>query len=540
MASLRPKGDSFFLRFRLAGKEFERGVGSEAARAEATMLRVEATLLGIKSGWITVPEGADIGQFIISHGETTSKPKVPEIVTVADLFRRYEDALPEGAREPTTMTMYRVPGAAPLHLGLHPGVGDNQLAVIEVVVAYEAVEELFEFLAEGLTNVARQGVDLGEALCQTVRNLDVLATQLAHQLHVVVAGDTERGTLRDHVVNEPNGVEDAWPTVHEVADEDRFPAQRMRIHRAAGQSGSTRRDRRDFVTQLTQQGLQFVAAAVNVSDDVDGAVLVAFVVVERHALDPCGFHFLWALQHEDVPKALFGQTTQGPAQLGLLLANHVAAEVALVTEPIPLLTDLLGQVQHDGDRKAVVLPGEGDERLARFRLHVGRLDDRQAAQGQPLPGDEVQDLEGVVRHGLIVFLVADRRSAGVDDSTSVAKTCWRAKVLLPEPLGPMRTTRLRFGNLDAHVVVEIAETSAPFHPRGVAKLSLVKSVFGRTSPCRPIQSCPLFEPGREAACGSKPRSGMASGPFRVALFHRASVQAMIFHPWSRKVGGADG
>jgi hypothetical protein len=55
-------------------------------------------------------------------------------------------------------------------------------------------------------------------VCQAVRNLDVLAPQLAHQLHVVVARDTERGTRRDHVAKQPNGIEDARPTVHEIAD----------------------------------------------------------------------------------------------------------------------------------------------------------------------------------------------------------------------------------------------------------------------------------------------------------------------------------
>jgi hypothetical protein len=61
----------------------------------------------------------------------------------------------------------------------------------------------------------------------------------------------------------------------------------------------------------------------------------------------------------------------------------------------------------------VVLTGEGDERLASFRSHVGRVDDRQPAQCQAFRGDEVQDLEGVVRHGLIVFFVAEHRTARV-------------------------------------------------------------------------------------------------------------------------------
>jgi hypothetical protein len=152
---------------------------------------------------------------------------------------------------------------------------------------------------------------------------------------------------------------------------------------------------------------------VDIADNVEGTVLVAFVVVQWHSLDRGGIDLFGALQHEDVPEALFGEAPQRPPQLGLLLADHVEAEATLVAEPIALVADPLGQVQHDGDRKAVVLSGECDERLARFWLHVGRVDDRQAAQRQPLRGDEVQDLKGIVRHRLIVLVVADRRSAGV-------------------------------------------------------------------------------------------------------------------------------
>jgi hypothetical protein len=300
-----------------------------------------------------------------------------------------------------------------LHFSLHSGVGDNQLAVVEDVVADEAIEELFEFLAEGFTNVVRQGVDLGKALCQTVGNPHIFAAQLAHQLHVVVAGDAKRGAGNDHVADEPNRFENARATVHEVADEHRLSAQRMRVHRAAGKCRAIRRGPRDFVTQLTEQRFQFLAAAVNVPDDVEGTVLMALVVVERHSFDVCRLHFLWAFQHEDVPEALFGESTEGPAQLRMLLANYMRAKCTFISQPIALVADLFRHVQHDSDRKAMVLPGEGDERLASFRLHVGRVDDRQPAQRQSFRGDEVQDLEGVVRHRLIVFLVADHRTAGV-------------------------------------------------------------------------------------------------------------------------------
>src|SRR5262249_47865539 len=139
-----------------------------------------------------------------------------------------------------------------------------------------------EFFANGLTNVVWQGVDLGEALSQAVGNMNVLAAQLPHQFHVVVAWDAKRRAPDDHVADDPNSLEDTRSTVHEVAHEHRLSAQRVCVNRTTGKSRSTWRGRREFVTQLTEQCFQFVAAAVYVPDDVEGAVFVALVVIKRH------------------------------------------------------------------------------------------------------------------------------------------------------------------------------------------------------------------------------------------------------------------
>ena len=47
--------------------------------------------------------------------------------------------------------------APPLHLLLHPGVGDHELAAVEDVVAHQAVEEVGELLAERVPHLARAG-----------------------------------------------------------------------------------------------------------------------------------------------------------------------------------------------------------------------------------------------------------------------------------------------------------------------------------------------------------------------------------------------
>ena len=50
-------------------------------------------------------------------------------------------------------------------------------------------------------------------------------------------------------------------------------------------------------------------------------------------------------------------------------------------------------------------------------------------------------------HRLVVLVVADHPRQASEESTSVGGKCFRAKVLLPEPLGPMRMTRERLGIL---------------------------------------------------------------------------------------------
>ena len=92
-----------------------------------------------------------------------------------------------------------------------------------------------------------------------------------------------------------------------------------------------------------------------------------------------------------------------------------------------------------------------DQRLARLRLHVGGVDDRQAAGGQTLGGDEVQRLEGVAGRRLVVLVVARPGPEVSEDSTSVGLKCVRAKVDLPEPDAPIRTTSDRVREWSAHV-----------------------------------------------------------------------------------------
>ena len=152
---------------------------------------------------------------------------------------------------------------------------------------------------------------------------------------------------------------------------------------------------------------------MDVADDVERPVLASPVIPERHLLDGGGVHLLGGFHDEDVSEALLAEPPERPPQLRRLVADDVRAEVPVGAVPVAFLADPLGHVEHERHGQAVVLPGQLDERLAGLGLDVGGVDDRQPSQGQPLAGDEVEYLEGVLGDGLVVLVVADHPPAEV-------------------------------------------------------------------------------------------------------------------------------
>jgi hypothetical protein len=96
-----------------------------------------------------------------------------------------------------------------------------------------------------------------------------------------------------------------------------------------------------------------------------------------------------------------------------LLTNDVWTKIAIGSQLVSILTNSIRNIEHERYWNNVVLARERYERPSSFRLHVGGIDDRELAGGEPLGGDEVQDLEGVFGRSLIVLVVRNQRAAGV-------------------------------------------------------------------------------------------------------------------------------
>jgi len=77
MANLGKKGDVFFVRFRLHGREYKKSLKvHDRDAAEAARNLVELTLHRLKAGMLAVPAGVDDGDFVVSGGSITEPPRV--------------------------------------------------------------------------------------------------------------------------------------------------------------------------------------------------------------------------------------------------------------------------------------------------------------------------------------------------------------------------------------------------------------------------------------------------------------------------------
>ena len=169
----------------------------------------------------------------------------------------------------------------------------------------------------------------------------------------------------------------------------------------------------DLVAERRQQLLEFGPAAVHVADDVERACLVPQVAVQPGPADGGGADLLRRVQHVHGAEPFAAQTAQPAAELAALAAEHVRAEVPVRPARVPLRAELLRQVEHDRGRQHVVLAGQHDQLAAGFGLHVGGVDDGQAAGLEALAGDELQHLERGRRGGLVVLVVGDQAAAEV-------------------------------------------------------------------------------------------------------------------------------
>src|SRR5258706_1775701 len=190
-----------------------------------------------------------------------------------------------------------------------------------------------------------------------MRDLHVLSAQLLQELHIVIAGDTKGSTSGHHRHDKSQRFGNLWPTVDQVADEDRFATVRRR-HVELVPALLNR------IAEMRQQAEQFVQAAVHVADDVERSMLMPQVVPERLTLDDKTFEIFRLLKDVKVPKSFSLQATQRTPHLLRLITDNMRPEIAVGTCAIALLAKLLGEVENEGHGQDVILARQRDQRFS--------------------------------------------------------------------------------------------------------------------------------------------------------------------------------
>src|SRR4051794_39466140 len=99
---------NYHIRFRCGGKPFKRSLRLEDDReAERVCGVVDETIKDLKRGRLAIPEGVDIGAFLISGGRVTGKPKAqslgpdhgPRPLSIGEVFATYVRTLTPGCKE---------------------------------------------------------------------------------------------------------------------------------------------------------------------------------------------------------------------------------------------------------------------------------------------------------------------------------------------------------------------------------------------------------------------------------------------------------
>jgi hypothetical protein len=104
------------------------------------------------------------------------------------------------------------------------------------------------------------------------------------------------------------------------------------------------------------------------------------------------------------------QPAEGAPHLLILSTYNVRTNVAIGPLPISLNVKRLREIEDNSYRGTSVGPSKRHERPAGLRPDIGRVDNRQAAGGEPFGGDEMQHVEGVFGRRLIIFIVGDKTS----------------------------------------------------------------------------------------------------------------------------------
>ncbi len=103
MASLEQRGNRYRVAFRLGGQKHQVAVkASDGKEAEACRARLEENLWLVERGRLAIPDGADVGLFLLSDGKLEQRVKTVKVMTVGELVAKYKATFTVGVKEKNT------------------------------------------------------------------------------------------------------------------------------------------------------------------------------------------------------------------------------------------------------------------------------------------------------------------------------------------------------------------------------------------------------------------------------------------------------
>src|SRR6266550_669432 len=189
---------------------------------------------------------------------------------------------------------------------------------------------------------------------------------------------------------------------------------------------------------------------MDIADDVERSMLIASVYPERLALHDGRIDGLFGLQGENVSEAFALQEPLRSTHLVALPMDDILPDGAVGSLLVPIDHDSLRHVEDDANDEAVVPLGEFDQRLARLRLDIRRIDDGQAAALQPLRGDQMQHLEGRGGRILRILIIRHQRATEVGGNNLGRFEVLTGKGRFPRSGRADQDHESEFRNLDRH------------------------------------------------------------------------------------------
>jgi hypothetical protein len=109
MASLEQRGNRFRVIFRLGGQKHRVSVNAPDKKdAEACLIRLEENMRLVERGRLAIPDGADVGLFLLSDGKLEQPVAVVRPVRLGEMFETYRTEFTAGAKEAITREMENI------------------------------------------------------------------------------------------------------------------------------------------------------------------------------------------------------------------------------------------------------------------------------------------------------------------------------------------------------------------------------------------------------------------------------------------------